>query len=286
LQAPSKTDYVNSYLTLYEGFGQGQKEHFHRCHPFDYETKCLVMFLTMMMIRRITAFKAQHRWLKHHSDEVRLLGFEKVPDRTILSRQYRRLYPTIQAFIAYLGLWAEALSPEFDSQVLIEDARLFKAQGPVWHQSDREANHVPEKLRHLSQDASWGKSAYHGWVYGHSLHLSFNRAGFPKLVQVETASLDESVVFEQKKEALFAFHPEAVVGDNAYFKAMRVQQWAAHGVVLVSPAAKWKNGKFAQAYHHFLEQKPVGGWLKCRKTAIEPVFDLFSKVLGTANNHK
>jgi hypothetical protein len=35
-----------------------------------------------------------------------------------------------------------------------------------------------------------------------------------------------------------------------------------------------------------LEQKPVSDWLKCRKTAIEPVFDLSSKVLGTANNHK
>ena len=286
MQAPSKTDYVKTYFTLYEGFEQGQKGSTHRGHPFDYETKCLILFFTMMMIRRITAFKAQHRWLKHHSDEMRLLGLEKVPDRTTLSRRYRQLYPTIQAFIAYLGQWSEALSPEFDSQVLIEDASLFKAQGPVLHQSDRAANHVPEKLRHLDQDASWGKSAYHGWVYGHSLHLSCNRAGFPKLVQVETASLDESVVFEQKKEALFAFHPEAIVGDNAYFKAMRVRQWAAQGVVLVSPAAKWKNGRFAQAYHHFLEQKPVDGWLKCRKTAIEPVFDLFSKVLGTANNHK
>ena len=286
MQAPSKTDYVKIYFTLYEGFEQGQEGHIHRGHPFDYETKCLILFFTMMMIRRIPAFKAQHRWLKHHSDEMRLLGFEKVPDRTTLSRRYRQLYPTIQAFIAYLGQWAEALSPEFDSQVLIEDASLFKAQGPVWHQSDRKANHVPEKLRHLDQDASWGKSAYHGWVYGHSLHLSCNRAGFPKLVQVETASLDESVVFEQKKEALFDFHPEAVVGDNAYFKAMRVRQWAAQGVVLVTPAAKWKNGKFAQAYHHFLEQKPVDGWLRCRKTAIEPVFDLFSKVLGTVNNHK
>jgi hypothetical protein len=286
LQAPSKTDYVKIYFTLYEGFEQGQEEHIHHGHPLDYETKYLILFFTMMMIRRIPAFKAQHRWLKHHSDEMRLLGFEKVPDRTTLSRRYRQLYPTIQAFIAYLGQWAEALSPEFDSQVLIEDASLFKAQGPVWHQSDRKANHVPEKLRHLDQDASWGKSAYHGWVYGHSLHLSCNRAGFPKLVQVETASLDESVVFEQKKEALFDFHPEAVVGDNAYFKAMRVRQWAAQGVVLVTPAAKWKNGKFAQAYHHFLEQKPVDSWLRCRKTAIEPVFDLFSKVLGTVNNHK
>lgn len=286
MQAPSMTDYVKIYFTLYDRFEQGQKGGSHRGHPFDYETKYLILFFTIMMIRRITAFKAQHRWLQHHNNERQSLGFEKIPDRTTLSRRYRQLYPTIQAFIAFLGQWAEALGPEFDSQVLIEDASLFKAQGPVWHQSDREANRVPEKLRHLDQDASWSKSAYHGWVYGHSLHLSCNRAGFPKLVQVETASLDESKVFEQKKEALFAFHPEAIVGDNAYFKAMRVRQWATQGVVLVSPATKWKNGKYAQAYHHFLEQKPVTLWLKCRKTAIEPVFDLFSKVLGTDNNHK
>lgn len=286
MQAPSKNDYVRTYFTLYERFEQGQHKSSHRGRPCDYTTKCLILFFTIMMIRRITAYQAQHRWLIHHEDEMRSLGFEKVPDRTTLSRRNKQLYPTIQAFIAFLGQWAEALGPEFDSQVLIEDASLFKAQGPVWHQSDRVANRVPEKLRHLDQEASWGKSAYHGWVYGHSLHLSCNRAGFPKLVQVETASLDESRVVDQKKEALFDYHPEVVVGDNAYFKAMRVRHWAAQGVVLVSPAATWKNGKFAQAYHHFLEQEPVNGWLKCRKTAIEPVFDLFSKVLGTANNHK
>jgi hypothetical protein len=118
------------------------------------------------------------------------------------------------------------------------------------------------------------------------LHLSCNRAGFPKLVQVETASLDESVVFEQKKQALFQFCPQAIIGDNAYFKAMRVRQWAAQGVMLISPAATWKNGKYAQAYQRFLKREPIRSWLKCRKTAIEPIFDLFSKVLGTINNHK
>lgn len=215
-----------------------------------------------------------------------MLGLEEIPVHTTLSRRFKALYPTLQAFIAYLSQWAGGLTPEFDSQVLVEDASLFKAHGPVWHQSDRQAQRVPEKLRNLDQDASWGKSAYHGWVYGYSLHLSCNRAGFPKLVQVETASLDESVVLEQKKQALFQFAPEAVVGDNAYFKAMRVRQWAAQGVMLLSPAAHWKNGKFAQAYHRFLKQEPIQTWLKCRKTAIEPVFDLFSKVLGTCNNHK
>jgi hypothetical protein len=227
MKAPSRHDYVKTYFTLYARFEQEKKGGTHRGHPFDYQTKCLILFFTIMIVRRIPAFKAQHRWLNRHPDEMRMLGLAKVPDRTTLLRRYRRLYPTLQDFIAYLGHWAESLSPEFDSQMLIEDASLFKAQGPVWYQSDRKVVRVPDKLRHLDQDATWGKSAYHGWVYGHSLHLTCNRAGFPKLAQVETASLDESVVFEQKKEALFAFYPEALVGDNAYFKAMRVRCWAA-----------------------------------------------------------
>ena len=286
MKAPFKHDYVKIYFTLYEHFEQEQKTDLHRGHPYDYETKTLILFFTILIMRRICAFKAQHRWLIQHPEEADQLGFETIPDRTTLSRRFKQLYPILQAFIAFLGQWAEALSEDFDSQVLIEDASLFKAQGPVWHQSDRTVGRIPDKLRHLDQDASWGNSAYHGWVYGYSLHLTSNRAGFPKLAQVETASVDESVVFEQKKERLFAFRPEAIVGDNAYFKAMRVRQWATQGVLLVSPAATWKNGRYAQAYHHFLKQKPVKDWLKCRKTAIEPVFDLFSKVLGTTNNHK
>lgn len=286
MQAPSQTDYANLYFTLYERFEQGQTAVPHRGHPYDYETKSLILFFTIMLVRRITAFKAQQRWLVQHSAMVKQLGLETIPVRTTLSRRFKDLYPTLQAFIAFLGAWSENLNQDFDSQVLIEDASLFKAQGPVWHQSDRAANRVPEKLRHLDQEASWGKSAYHGWVYGYSLHLTCNRAGFPKLAQVETTGVDESVVFEQKKERLFAFRPEALVGDNAYFQAMRLRHWAAQGVLLLSPATTWKNGKYAQAYHRFIRQKPFTDWLKGRKTAIEPVFDLFSKVLGTTNNHK
>lgn len=286
MTAPIRHDYVKTYFTLYEHFEQDQNGTSHRGHPYDYATKTLILFFTIMMIRRIHTFKAQSRWLNQHSDLANQLGFDRLPVRTTLVRRFKQLYPTLQAFIAFLGEWAEGLSKDFDSQVLIEDASLFKAHGPVWHQSDRAAQRVPDKLRNLDQDASWGNSAYHGWVYGYSLHLTCNRAGFPKLAQVETASVDESVVFEQKKVALFAFQPQSIVGDNAYFKAMRVRQWATEGVLLLSPATAWKNGKYAQAYHRFIQRMPVAQWLKCRKTAIEPIFDLFSKVLGTVNNHK
>ena len=286
MKAPTRGDYVSLYFTMFQRFQQEQKEVVHPGRPYDYSASLLIVFFTLLMVRRITAFKAQHRWLENHPEEARELGFESLPDRTTLSRRYKSLYPILQAFIAYLGAWATALSPEFDSQALIEDGSLFKAQGPVWHQSDRKVGRVPEKLRNLDAEASWRKSAYHGWVYGYSLHFTCNPSGFPKLAQVETASTSESEVLEQKTEQLFAFQPEAIIGDNAYFKAMRIRQWAARDVILLTPAVKWKNGRYAKAYHNFIAQSPYGQWLKCRKTAIEPVFDLFSKVLGTTKNHK
>lgn len=209
-----------------------------------------------------------------------------IPHRSTLSRRFKDLYDTIQAFTCFIGWWAEMLSPDYNSQVLVEDASLFKAHGPVWHQSDRKANRIPEKLRNLDTDASWGKSGYHGWVYGYALHLTCNRIGFPKLVQVETASRDESHVLEQKSAQLFHLNLRAFVADNAYHKAMRVRGWAKVGVLLLTPATTWKKGRFAQAYHRMIAKSPFQHWLAGRKTAIEPVFDLFSKVLGTNNHQK
>ena len=286
MQGPTRADYVRAYFTLYDYFQQVCGTSVHRGHPFEYQEQVLIVFFTIMSIRRITAFKTQQHWLMQHLHLALELGFEQIPHRITLSRRYKTLYAPIQAFIAFVGRWAEALGLEFDSRVLIEDASLFKACGPVWHQADRLAGRVPEKLRHLDREASWRKSAYPGWVYGYSLHLTTNRSGFPKLVQVETASLAESRVLDQKKEALFALAPQAVVGDNAYCKAMRIRTWAAEGVLLLTPATTWQNSRYAVAYHRFIAQAPFANWLKCCKTAIEPVFDLFSKVLGITNNQK
>jgi len=286
MQAPTRADYVRAYFTLFDCFQQARGKIVHYGHPFEYGEQVLIVFFTMMIARRILGFKTQHKWLRQHLQEALRLGFEQIPDRTTLSRRYKTLYSVLQAFIAFVGCWAEALHPEFDSRILIEDASLFKAHGPVWHQSDRLAGRVPEKLRNLDQEASWRKSAYHGWVYGYSLHLTSNCAGFPKLVQAETASVAESQVLEQKKQAVFALDPQAVVGDNAYCKAMRVRTWASEGVLLLTPAATWQKGRYALAYHRLIAKPPFADWLTCRKTAIEPMFDLFSKLLGTVNNHK
>jgi hypothetical protein len=239
-----------------------------------------------MIIHRITTFKAQRRWLANHQPSAWAWGFTRLPHRTTLSRRFKQLSQTVETFLVFVGHWAETLHGCFDSRVLSEDASLFKAQGPVWHQSDRQADRVPERLHHLDTSASWGKSGYHGWVYGFSLHLTCNRAGFPKLLQSETARVAESQVLKQKKSALFRFQPAAIVGDNAYFKAMRVRRWAKQGVLLLTPADRWQKGRYAEAYHRFIQRSLIAQWRASRQTAIEPVFDLFRKVLGTTHNQK
>ena len=42
----------------------------------------------------------------------------------------------------------------------------------------------------------------------------------------------------------------------------------------------------AEAYHAYIQKEENATLLAARKTAIEPLFDLVSKVLGTENNHK
>ncbi len=284
---PNQTDYINLYFTLFEQFTQTGGLPRRLGRPFDYGEKVLIVFFTMMIIREVTEFKAQHRWLENHPQEQQALGFEQVPHRTTLSRRFKSLYETVQDFVAFVGQWAEAIHEAFDSQVLIEDASLFKARGPVWHQTDRCQGRIPKGLRNLDTEATWSKSGYHGWVYGYALHLTVNRLGLPKLVIVETGSTAEGGVLDRKLPTLLGFNLQALVGDNGYFQAMRVRRWLKqHNLILVTPAAAWKTGRFAHAYHRFIKTDPAALWLKLRRTAIEPVFDLFRHLLGTKDNHK
>ena len=286
MAAPTRADYVRYYATLYERFEQAQPVTSHRGHPVTYAHRLLIVFFTCMLFRRITEFKAQHRWLTTHPDDAQQLGFAAIPHRTTLMRRYKDLAPTITAFVTFVGDWAEAVDAACASDVLVVDGSLFKARGPVWHQRDRLAGRVPEKLRNLDQDASWGKSGYHGWVYGYRLHFTCNLAGFPKVARVTTGSTAESTMVDELERVVLERTPEAVVGDNGFCKATRIRRWAKEGVLLVTPARTWRQGKYARAYHRFLKQPEVARWLKARRTAIEPLFDLLRHVLGTKGRQK
>jgi hypothetical protein len=157
----------------------------------------------------------------------------------------------------------------------------------VWHQSDRQAGRLPENLRHLDTDGSWSKSGYHGWVYGYGLHLVDNRVGFPKLMHVDTASVSETVIMDHQAEQLLNdCGPATVTADNSYTQATRIRQWAKRGVLLLTPALKWTKGRYAAAYHRSINWPEQVERLRSRRTAIEPIFDLVAKALGTTGRQK
>ena len=285
MEKPTLTDYVTLICTLFDEFVQVEPGY--ESKLYTYSNRMMVIFFLLMQHRRIFHFKAQRRWLEQHPELVNRLGWSSIPHRITLARRYRDLYALLQALIQFIGQDAARLDGRFQQDHLVADKSLFKAQGPVWHQSDRQTKRIPEKLRHLDTDASWSKSGYHGWVYGYGLHITCNQEAFPALVQVETASVAETTVIDQKAPCILEhLQPTTLAADNSYAKALRIRCWAKQGVVFLTPAAKWQQGRYAQAYHRYRQQPANLRRLHKRRTTIEPLFDLIAKVLGTTAKQK
>jgi hypothetical protein len=79
MKLPSQSDYVDTYFTLFGLFQQDRNQKSGRGRPYTYKDQVLIVFFTMMLIRRITAFKAQWRWLVNHPDEMLELGLKTIP---------------------------------------------------------------------------------------------------------------------------------------------------------------------------------------------------------------
>ncbi len=180
MDAPTRADYVRYYSTLFDRFEQAQPVASHRGRPFTYAQRLLIVFFTCMLLRRITEFKAQQRWLTTHPADAQQLGFTAIPHRTTLMRRYKGLASTVAAFVACVGDGAAPLDAAGASAVLVVEGRLCKARGPVWHQRARAQGRIPEQLRTLDQEATWGKRGYHGGLWlsaARPLHAGGRSAG-------------------------------------------------------------------------------------------------------------
>jgi hypothetical protein len=282
---PESADYVKVLCTLFERFVQTHP--LYESRLYTYTNQRMIVLFILFQFRRIWHFKAQHRWLEKHPEIVKWLGWEQVPHRTTLSRRYKQLYAVVQAFVQFIGQDAGELDERLRQAHLVEDKSPFKALGPVWHQSDRKAGRIPEKLRNLDTDASWTKSGYHGWVYGYGLHLTCNEDAFPALVQVETGAVAETTVMDDKESCLLhQLQPATLAADNSYTQAMRIRRWATAGVALLTPATQWRTGRYAKAYHRFCKHPVNRQRLQRRRTSIEPGFDLIAKIIGTTARQK
>jgi len=287
MSKPTLSEYLEVLRELFRQYQQAHPEVPRRGAPFTYTQISLLVLFAVMTIRHLYGAKAQRRWLLAHPDACSQFGLEQVPSRWTLRRRWQQLYPTVQGFVAFLGAWTDDLDTAFDGSDQFIDKSLWKAAGPVWHQKDRAAGRIPEGLRNLDTDASWSKSAYHGWVYGYGGHWRTTQGACPVAVEIETASVSEAAIIDRQAETIFAQAPQTVTGDNSYCNLKRVRTWAKHDVALITSAVKVKaDSPQGGPYKAFVKQPDNQALLQRRGTATEPVFDLIAQLIGAGDNQK
>ena len=285
---PDRDDYITLLFQLLEEFeGLNTLERTEcRGAPQVYPDRSLIIFFAIMVLKSVNRFKAQHRWLLTHPDWLPRLKFETVPSRVTLSRRYKQMAPTLEAFVQYLGDIGVSIDIETPSEVVYQDKSLYKAKGSVWHQADRNAGIIPDGLRNLDTDASWSTSKYRGWVYGYGLHLTTTASGLPRLAKVYTASVSDKAVLDQQMDPLLARNIRYIAADAGYTDLNRVEILAEKGVLLLTPVTRAKSDK-ALGYLQAIETSELlNHYHKQRKTAIEPMFGVLLELGATDSNQK
>jgi len=108
------------------------------------------------------------------------------------------------------------------------------------------------------------------------------------MMEVETATLSEKQEIKRKEDVtLTGIQSQTLRGDDAYTKAMRIRNWAKRGMILITPALRWRNDIYAKSYRNFIKtQIDIAHILKKRRTAIELLFDLITYLLDTKSKQK
>ena len=283
---PDAKEYITFVFSLLDEFAEKKQTLISRGRPKTYSDAALIVFYAMMALKQINTIRGQHRWLYTHPRMLETLRLPFCPSRSTLARRYKALFPLLREFCEFISDSAVSQSYGFSHTLVYEDKSLFKAHGPVWHKKDRAKNHIPKGLRNVDKTASWSKSAYHGWVYGYGLHLTTTRHGFPVMFDVLPANVNERKVLDKKCPRLAAKGVRCLIADAGYRDKRRTTDFAKRQVLLVTPdicveeVASMFGVMDVMSIAVFQEAKAS------RKIAIEPAFDLLSKLLATTGAHK
>jgi len=137
----------------------------------DFSARSFLLLAVVGVVLRTFRDRELHKLLTRDDGLRQALEFGRVPHRTTIGRRLVGLIPEAEAQVHLLGeIIKTQVAPTADqSPVSVVDGRMYQAQGPKWHASDRRAERVPRGLRNVDTASSWSKSGYRGWVQGYQL---------------------------------------------------------------------------------------------------------------------
>jgi len=194
-----------------------------RGRPKVYSDRLFLKALMIMMIKHLSKVYEFLCVLEQPTAEMctlrRLLTTEdgRFPSRRTFERRLKSMPETLPAQIACLGRkLVESIEPWARcGRAAALDSTLLRARGGVWHKKDREKGEVPHTS--IDTQAHWGKSGWHGWVYGWKLHIACTVAGvwIPLAARLTPANAADSGVALQLLEDLPG-EARFVLGDTHY----------------------------------------------------------------------
>ena len=190
--------------------------------PTTYSDRLFLKALVIMIVRHLSKVHELLSMLDQPTAEMAqlkaaLCEHGQFPSRRTWERRLKRLPETLPEQIAALG---EHLLPLLQpwtntGRAVAIDSTLLRARGGVWHKKDRDKGVVPHTS--IDTDAHWGKSDWHGWVYGWKLHVILTVADvwLPLVAELTPANQYDGEIGAALVEAL-PDEARFLLGDRQY----------------------------------------------------------------------
>lgn len=255
-----------------------------RGKPYTYNWPSMLLFFMVMCLKGIHSYKGMASYAKVH---YRCFGWQKAPCRKTIARRFEALPTVVYRLMPLVAQEAGKVNRQlFAFGWAFIDKSVFRAKGGVWHRIHRLSGIVPHSS--IDTDASWGKSAYHGWRFGYGLHLLCNQYRFPLACSVTTAATKDTT---QLVPLLvhFAQHLGVVVADAGYIAVNLLKQLLKCWRVFVLLPYCFKAAQLSawQKEYNLLIQTPQARWLyKQRKPSVEPLFALIKELFHLSGENQ
>lgn len=252
--------------------------------PQAYNWPSMVLFFMVMILKGIHSYQAMARYAKEH---YHYFGWQKGPSRKTSARRFQALPQVIYQLMPLVAKAASGLDTQvFSFRWVLIDKSVFRAKGGLWHRVHRLLGVVPHSS--IDTEASWAKSAYHGWRFGYGLHLVCNEHRFPLACSVTTADSKDTT---QLVPLLVHFVEQVglVVADAGYRAVALIKQLLECWQMFVLLPGCFKGSRLSdwQKDYNSLALTPQARWLyKQRKPGVEPVFALIKDLFHLTGENK
>ena len=212
-----------------------------RGRPPVYPDRLFLQGLLIMIVRRLETVPLLVAVLAAETEEMArvraLLSVDgRLPHRRTWERRLARVPATLPAQIGWLGRALVDLTGAWavHGRAVALDSTLLRALGGVWHVKQRAAHLLP--CITLDVEADWGRSGWHGWVYGWKLHLAsvVGSCFIPVAAALTKASVHDATLAPTLLDEL-PLDTRFVLGDTAYQSGDLHDRCDLHGRTLVAP---------------------------------------------------